>query len=175
MDPNEDFLRLFLANEGELQAFIRSLIRDPHICDDVFQEVALTCWRNFSRYEKDRPFAPCARGIAAQKILQLWDRSGRQPVAFSPQTMEAILAAFDRTEKDASQRLDALRECVKHLDEKSRQLLSYRYRESMKPDKIATLLNRTREAVYKALARIRTKLEDCIRRRLDSQRRALHG
>ncbi len=171
MDRNENFLRLFLANEGELRAFIRSLVRDPHVRDDVFQEVALICWRSFDHYEKARPFGPWAKGIAANKILQLWDRSSRQPVAFSPETVEAILAAFNRTAQAASPRLDALRECIKALPEKSRQLLSYRYERSFKPEKIAVLIKATRDAVYKSLARIRMKLEDCVRWRLASQRR----
>ena len=153
MDRNENFLRLFLANEAELRAFICSLIRDAHVCDDVFQEVALICWRSFGRYDKQRPFGAWAKGIAANKVMQLWSRSSRQPVAFSPETVEAILAAFNRTAEDASPRLDALRECIKGLPEKSRRLLSYRYEHSFKPDKIAGLVKGTREAVYKSLVK----------------------
>ena len=171
MDCNDDFLRSFLTNEPDLRAFIRSLIRDSHVADDVFQEVALTCWRKFDSYDKQRSFGAWARGIAANKIMQMWDRAGRQPVAFSPETVEAILAAFDRTEEDASLRIEALRECVQGLPAKSQQLLSYRYEQSLKPDKIAVLIKASRDAVYKALARIRTGLADCVRRRLESQGR----
>ena len=166
MDRHEQFLRLFLQHQSDVRAFIGSLVRDPHAREDVFQEVALICWRSFDRYEKARSFGAWARGIAANKMLQLWDRRGRQPVAFPPKTVEAILAAFDRTEQDASPRLDALRRCIDGLPDKSRQLLSYRYEHSLKPDRIAALLNRTRDAVYKALARIRMRLQDCVRRRM---------
>ena len=164
-------MRLFLTHEREVRAFIRSLIRDAHVRDDLFQEVALVCWRSFDRYEVGRSFGAWAKGIAANKVMQRRSRLLRQPMALSPQAVEAILAAFNRTERHAPDRLDALRECVEKLPGKSRQLLAHRYERSLKPDEIAELLRGTREAVYKALARIRTKLEDCIRRRLASESR----
>ena len=171
MDRNDDFLQAFLTNESDLRAFVRSLVRDPHVADDVFQEVALTCWQKFDRYEKHRPFGAWARGIAANQIKQMWDRAGRQPVVFSPETVEAILAAFDRTEDGASSRIEGLRECVQGLPPRSQQLLSYRYEHSLNCDKIASLIKASRDAVYKALARIRMRLADCVTRRLESQER----
>jgi len=171
VDCNDDFLRSFLTSEPDIRAFIRSLIRDPHVADDVFQEVALTCWREFDSYDRQRSFGAWARGIAANKILQARDRAGRKHVAFSPETVEAILAAFNRTEEDASLRIEALRECVRGLPAKSKQLLSYRYEQSLTGDKIAAIIKASRDAVYKALARIRTGLADCVRRCLESQGR----
>lgn len=35
MDRNDDFLQAFLTNESDLRAFVRSLVRDPHVADDV--------------------------------------------------------------------------------------------------------------------------------------------
>lgn len=166
MDQHEQFLRLFLQHQGDVRAFIGSLVRDPNVTDDLFQEVALICWRDFARYDPSRSFGAWARGIAANKVKQWWARARRTPVPFSPQTVEAILDAFDRTEADASARMDALRACLDELPQKARDLLAHRYEGEHKPGEIAGLLHTTRDAVYKALARIRTRLHDCIRRRL---------
>ncbi len=35
MDRNDDFLQAFLTNKSDLRAFVRSLVRDPHVADDV--------------------------------------------------------------------------------------------------------------------------------------------
>ena len=166
MDSHEQFLRLFLQHQADVRAFIGSLVRDATTTDDLFQEVALVCWRDFARYDPSRSFGAWARGIAANKVKQWWARARRTPVPFAPHTVEAILDAFNRTEADTSARMDALRACLDELPQRARDLLAHRYEGQRKPAEIATLLHSTRDAVYKALARIRTRLLDCIRRRL---------
>ena len=59
-----------MQHEGEIRAFIGSMLRDRTLCDDTFQEVALTLWEQADRYEASRPFGPWARGIAANKVLE---------------------------------------------------------------------------------------------------------
>ena len=83
MDRQEKFLRLFLQHQGDVRAFLGSLVRDPHARDDLFQEVALICWRDFARYDPTRSFGAWARGIAANKVKQWWAQARRAPVAFS--------------------------------------------------------------------------------------------
>ena len=166
MGQHDEYLRLFLAHEADVRAFIGSLVRDYHVRDDILQDVAAICWRQFDQYDHFRSFGAWARGIAANKIKQSRAESERFPMAFEPAVIEAVREAFDRTEAQASPRLDALRLCVESLPQKSRRLLETRYGEGRKPEQIARQLRSTRDAVYKALARLRAKLEDCIRRRL---------
>lgn len=166
MDDRDEFLKRFLRNEADLRAFIGSLVLDPHQREDVFQEVALALWRQMDVYDPGRPFGAWARGVAANKILQFRDKAARTPVAFAPATIEAVLAAYDRTEADASRRADALRDCVQKLPEKSRELLALRYDEQLDAEAISRRTQRTLDAVYQALSRIRALLADCIHQRL---------
>ena len=48
MDPQNEFLTLFLEHQVGVRAFIGSLVRDRHTRDDLFQEVALTLWHEFA-------------------------------------------------------------------------------------------------------------------------------
>jgi len=169
MDLQEDFLRLFLVTQSEIRAFIGSLIRDRHGCDDVFQEVALVLWKEFQRYDRSRSFGAWARGIAAKKVMQRWERLGRQPIPFSPQAMQAILEAYDRSEATALPQADALQRCLEQLPDKSRQLLVLRYEKSLKLGQIAQSANSSLDAVHKALSRIRQRLQECVERRLAAQ------
>jgi RNA polymerase sigma-70 factor, ECF subfamily len=164
VNAHDDFLLNFLRCEADLKAFIGSLVRNPHLRADVFQEVALALWRQIDAYDPSRPFGAWARGIAAKKVLQMRDKDARFPVAFSPETIEAVLQAYDRT--DADYRADALRECVRLLPEKARRLLEQRYEQNLPCDEIARASGATVEAVYQNLSRIRGRLEECIRRRL---------
>jgi RNA polymerase sigma-70 factor (ECF subfamily) len=161
----QDFLPLFLRCEADLKAFIGSLVLDPHLRADVFQEVALALWRQIDAYDPSRPFGAWARGIAAKKVLQMRDKNARFPIAFSSETIEAVLQAYERTDADAD-RADALRECVRLLPEKARLLLTQRYENNLPCDEIARASGSTVDAVYQNLSRIRGRLEECIRRRL---------
>ncbi len=166
MLARDEFLLQFLRCEADLRAFIGSVVLDRHAREDVFQECALTLWRELERYDSARPFGAWARGIAANKILQRRHNDQRFPVAFSPDTIRAVLNAYDRTEESASERSDALAECLKRLPDRSRELLAMRYERDLKPPQIASRTGRTLDAVYQALSRIRSKLEECIRSRL---------
>jgi RNA polymerase sigma-70 factor (ECF subfamily) len=173
MSSRDDFMQHFLRHEGDLKAFIGSLVPDPHLRADVFQEVALTLWQQIDSYDATRSFGAWARGVAANKVLQWRQRWARFPIAFAPQTIQAVLDAYERTEVDPLDRAEALRQCLRLLPEKSRRLLALRYEENLPCDQIALRLAGSLEAIYQSLSRLRGRLEECIRRRLSLQERAL--
>jgi len=169
MDRQEEYLKLLFGCELEIRAFVRSVVRDAHDSDDLFQEVALTLWKEFSRYDRSRSFGAWARGIAAIKLLQRRDQTRRLPVVLSPETIQAISAAFDRSEAQASGRAEALERCLEQLPEKSRHILTLRYERSLKVEQIAAELQASLDAVYQSLSRLRASLQDCINRRLAAE------
>jgi len=166
MDANQRFLKYFLQHQNALKAFIGSMVRDPHAREDVFQDVALAMCEAFDRYDETRSFKAWARGIATNKILKMWEQSKREIIAFSPETVEAIACAYEETDDQVSDAQEALRHCMERLPDRSRQLLGLRYGGSLKLKDIADRMGRTLSAAHKALARIRTSLQQCIERRL---------
>lgn len=160
------FLSHFLRHQDDIRAVIASMVRDRTACDDVFQEVALVLWRKFDEFDATRSFGAWARGIAVRKVLQSFDKTRRAPVPFAPETLEAILAAFDAEEPAASPRDAALVACIGKLPEKSRSLVAMRYDEGLSLDAIARRIASTLDAVNKALSRIRSALRECIEQRV---------
>ena len=79
MDRQQDFLKHFLRHQDDLRAFIGSIVRDRHACDDILQEVALVLWQKFDAYDPARSFGGWARGIAANKIMQSFAKAKRVP------------------------------------------------------------------------------------------------
>ncbi len=169
MDRQEEYLKLLFGCESEIRAFIGSIVRGSHDSDDVFQDVALTLWKEFSRYDRSRSFGAWARGVAAVKLMQRWDKTKRLPIVLSPEAIQAVSNAFDRSETLASRKADALEHCLDQLPDKSRQLLALRYERSLKTEQIACELQATVDAVYQSLSRLRARLQDCISRRLSAQ------
>lgn len=167
MKTNEDFLKLFLRHQGDLRAFLGSVVRDRSAAEDLFQEISLVLWRSFGNYDPARPFGAWARGIAVKKVLQGREKSRRLPLAFSPQAIQSVVDAYDRTEKLAPDPSDLL-ECIAKLPPRSQGLLALRYERSLKLAQIARELRSSLDAVHKLLSRIRENLQECLQRRLQS-------
>ena len=166
MDVHDEFLTLFLKHQGDLRAFIGSMIRERSARDDVLQETALVLWREFGRYDRSRSFGAWARGFAANKVLQRLERETRSPMSLPPEALPAVLAAYERTEGPDDARREALEKCLLELPDKSRTLLTLRYEHGLPLAQLAERVHSTMDAAHKALSRIRTKLQACVERRL---------
>lgn len=165
-DKQASFLEQFLKHQDDLRAFLCSIVRDRHACDDLFQEVALTLWRKFDEYDPSRSFGAWARGIAYRKVLQGFEKARKLPVPLSPEALQAVLDAYDKSETEHTAARSALIACLKNLPEKSRRLVVLRYEQSLQLAEIAELLHSTADAVHKALSRIRAALRTCVEERL---------
>src|SRR4029078_12415471 len=78
--------------------------------------------------------------------------------AFQVLARDALLM----TTEDASQREEALAECVKKLPREDRLLIERRYRGAQTPKQIADQSSRSVYSVYRALTRIHEALSKCI-------------
>ncbi len=147
------------------------MVRDPTAADDVFQDVALVLWRKFDEFDPSRSFGAWARGVAVRQAMQYFDRHRRTPIPFSPETIEALLKAYEEEEEsaetgDGAARQAALRHCIMALPEKSRRLLELRYDARLKLHEVAERLSTTLDAAHKALSRLRLALRKCIEKEL---------
>ena len=166
MDDQARFLGCFLKCQDDIRAFLCSIVRDRHACDDLLQDVALTLWKKFGEYDSSRPFGAWARGIAANKVLQSFEKSKKLPVLLSPEAIDAILDAYNQTEPESGAMHSALETCLKALPERSQDLVSLRYEKTLKLGEIAQRMQSSLDAVHKALSRIRLTLRKCIEQRL---------
>ena len=87
--PYEEFVRLFVAHEGRLRAFIRSLLPTWADVDEVMQETSLVAWRKFSRFERGTNFMAWAATIARFEALDHLRRRGREQLVFSTAVVTA--------------------------------------------------------------------------------------
>jgi RNA polymerase sigma-70 factor, ECF subfamily len=166
MSAHADFLKLILAHQDDLRAFLASLVRNAHDRDDVFQETVLTLWDKFDEYDRQRSFGAWARGIAVNKVLQYRSRTGSSPTPFSPQAIASIVDAFERQAAMGSDAIDALDKCMEPLPPESRRLLALRYVDWRPVATIAAEVGSTPAAMSKTLARLRARLYDCVQRQL---------
>lgn len=164
------FETLVRENEGALTAYLRTLIRDPGMIDDLFQETLITAWRKFDDFDQSRPLGPWLRGIALNLSRNAVRKRKREALVFSDelaQQAEAAIRILETREGDTwEERLSALSACLEKMPELSRNLIRMRYADGQNASAIAEQTQRSSTAVRKQLERIRRLLADCLRHRL---------
>ena len=168
-EQHRRFLTLYARHVERLRAYVGSMVRDWHMAEDINQELSIALWESFDKYDPDRPFISWARGVARNKVLHAFRTQRRAMPTLSPEAVAAITAAFERAEDLEESRLDALEQCLEQLDEGSRRLVSLRYREGQPLADVAEQRGASLAAVTKALARLRSRLADCVRQRMVMQ------
>ena len=167
---SESFLSHFLQVQQDLRAFIGAMVRDPAAREDVFQEVSMTLWKSYPKFDPSRSFGAWARGVAARKILENHRYSSRLPESVTPEVLESVAAAFVPEDELWQQRERALKECIGQLPKQSGLLVSERYSEGLSMDQLSQRRGLSVEALYQTLSRLRRLLRDCVTKRIDTLR-----
>ena len=169
-DATEAYLRLLAQHERWLAGYVYSLVPRAADVDDILQEVKVTMWRNFAQFEAGTNFRAWARQIATHQILNYRRSRRRRPDdSLEEAFIEAVAAEIDRRAGELDRRSEALDHCLRKLPATHRQVIVWRYFEDCGIDEIAARTERSAEAVYQLLSRIRGMLNDCISRRLAVQ------
>ena len=168
------FLRLFLQNERRLFAYVLTLLPNRADADDVLQEASLVMWDKFDDEHPPADFTAWGCRIAYFKVLDFCKKRQRSRVVFSQPVLERL--AETASEQAAALQLDERREalagCIEKLRPRDRDLLARRFAEGATVQSAAAHDGRSVDAVYKALAKIRQALFDCVTRTLATGRTA---
>ena len=163
-DNQEAFLRLYVANEVALRAFVRSLVPTPEDVGEVMQEIATVLWRKFKPADPPEQFRRWAFGVARLEALAHLRALARDRHVFGEDTIHLLAAsAEDLTDSLERERI-ALKDCLSRLPRDKRALLEAAYAPDSRIDHLAATTGRTPMSLYKALHRIRLELLDCARK-----------
>ncbi len=173
-EKSKRFLRLFLQNERRLYAYILTLLPNRADADDVLQEASLVMWDKFNDEHPPTDFAAWGCRIAYYKVLDCCKKQQRSRVFFSQTLLERLSeTAIEQTASlQLDERRDALAACIEKLRPRDRELLAHRFAEGATIQTAAAHDGRSIDAVYKALAKIRQILFDCVTRTLATGRPA---
>jgi RNA polymerase sigma-70 factor (ECF subfamily) len=165
------FLRLFLQNERRLYAYILTLLPNRADADDVLQEASLVMWDKFDEQHPPDDFAAWGCRIAYFKVLDFRKKRQRSRVLFSQALLDRLAetAVEQAGALQLDERRDLLAGCLAKLRPTDRDLLARRFTDGATVQSIATQVGRSGDAVYKALAKIRHALFECVTRALDAE------
>ena len=162
----QEFLRVFLANEREILRYVVALVPNLGDAQEIVQQTAVVLWEKFDQYDAERPFAPWACRFALNVTRQWMARRKRWKALLDGELAEELAVRREQLRSEFDARLVHLGQCLQKLPEEQRTLVDGYYFRQMDVATVSEQAERTVDAVYKALQRIRRQLRECIERSL---------
>jgi RNA polymerase sigma-70 factor (ECF subfamily) len=172
-EENKLFLRLFLQNQRGLYAYVLTLLPNRADADDVLQETSLVMWDKFDADGPPADFLAWGRRIAYHKVLDFYKKAHRAQARLSRVFVERIAqtATGEAEVLRLEERRTALAACLEKLAPRDRDLLNRRFADGATTLSTSEQLGRSVDAVYKALAKLRRSLFDCVQKTLGREGR----
>lgn len=161
----EDFVRLFSKYEGNVRAFVSSLLPNWDGVDEVMQQASLILWRKSDQFNysgEDKSYLDWAFMIARYEVLKYRRKWATDRLIFSEDVYELLAKEAEEIAIEQSEREKALKGCLQKLQNSQRNLIQTAYADGVSIKDAATKVGRTPTGLYKALARIRKHLHNCI-------------
>jgi len=163
-DSQQRFLRLFLTAEREIYRTVAAIVPNVEDARDVLQQAALALWERFGEYDSARPFAPWACAFAVNLARQWATRQARWKAVLDGGLADELVRRRQELRPEMDARFRHLSSCLNKLPHEQRQLIEGYYQRRTPIEALAGDAERTVEAVYKSLQRIRAILRACVER-----------
>lgn len=164
------FVRLLGQNQRRIYQYVLTLVPRWADAEEIIQETNLVLWREFDRFQPGTNFPAWACKVAFHQVLAWRKRRQRDRLEFSPAFLEVVAEETAASADVLEERSQALARCLEKLPAHQRDLVRLRYSEGSSIEAIARQVERTVEAVYRALSRVRHTLHDCVTRSLVQER-----
>jgi len=160
-------MRLFVAHEPELRAFLRTLLPSWESVDDVLQESSVVMWQKLDQLENEEGFLPWAKVIVRFKAMHARRTVARDRLVLSEETVMLLAEdAFETIPDQMDRERKALDSCLRKLSRENRDLVLLPYRRPGALTELAQQSGRSVNSLYKLLGRLREKLRLCVEREL---------
>ena len=165
----DDILRLFLQHQVMLSGFLYSLVQDWEIVEEALQESAVFICSRWQDFTPGTNFGAWARSIARMRCREVLQRKRRAVGALVD--LDTLADPISAEEWEAYSEItprhkEALTQCLQSLPTQHRKVVELHYLEQQPCERIATKLQRSVEAIYMTLSRIRKRLRQCVEQRL---------
>lgn len=154
-----------------IQSYAYSIVRDFHLAEDIFQEVAVVVARQQGTLPPIEELTPWLKEVTRRKSLELLRRHKRMPTLLSEETLERAANELEKVEAERDDdfrawRLKATAACVAKLKGMARRVVELRYGEDRNAScgDIARVVGRSVKTVYNVLGKAREALLACIER-----------
>lgn len=165
-DPKrlEQFNRTLAVHERPLRSYVFMLVPQSADVDEIMQEIMLVLWEKLEQLDPESNIFAWACQVARFKVQHYRRDKQRDRVIFSDALIEHLADEAGDVAGELDECQVALESCLQKLNPQHRNLLRLRYDEELPVNQIALSAGRSAEAIYKALARSRQFLHECVKR-----------
>ena len=169
LDRSKQLVLLMTQHQRRIFGYIYTLVPDRHDAEDLLQETSLVVCEKFEQFRPGTDFAAWACQIAYWEVRRARQKFARAKVVFNQEVVDAISETAAELAPQMSARHEALAKCLQKLHPRDRELLLTRYEPGSGVEAAAQRTGRSLEAAYKALARLRKLLLDCVSHQLSTE------
>lgn len=172
--------RLPELDAGALQAFfdhyfdrvygyLRRLVREDHLAEDLTQDVFLHVHRSLPSYDPERPLSPWVYTIATNKVRDHWrsrrHQEERRILSVDDEENAPVLAAQDGAPAaalESGEVAEKVAEAVAELPEMLRETFVLRFYDGLSFEQIGEIVERNETAVRKRYSRALQELRGTL-------------
>ncbi len=147
-----------------VSAFVNAVVRDFGNGTMCCRTSRWPCWNHTPLMTRPSLLA-WALGIARNQVGLYLRRRRRERLVFDDELIGTLAVAFADEGIASAAPLGHLRDCVKLLEGRARDLCDLRYQRDLKPVEIGARVGMAANSVAKALQRIREQLRECVSRK----------
>lgn len=169
----QEILQTLMKWRARISAAAWVVVRNTHAAEDIFQNVALKAMTRDVVFESDGAILSWAFITARREGIDWLRRHRRESACLDAGVLDLLDQEWLAARSSPSgARIEALRDCLEALPEKSRHVLRLRYFEGYSCDEVADKVGLGLDAMYKRVSRLHQDLKKCIELRLNQPKAA---
>lgn len=162
-----DIESLVRMHQVGIWRFLRAMGCSAAEAEDLTQETFLEVLRRPFEQRSEKSSAAYLRLVARHQMLMARRKGGREVGLADVEDIVDQWAAYTGPDdQDGGLKVEALKECLKGLEERERRALELRYKDEIPREEIGRALNLSDGGVKNLMERARDKLKRCMERRL---------
>jgi RNA polymerase sigma-70 factor (ECF subfamily) len=165
-ESRKRLMLLITRHQRQIFGYIYALVPNRYDAEDLLQETSLVICEKFNEFEEGTDFVAWACQIAYWRIRYSRQKFARSKVVFNQEIVDAVAQTASTMTGELDSRHEALGNCLQKLHPRDRELVLTRYEPGSGVAEAARRSGRTVQTAYKALARLRKLLLDCVSNQL---------
>lgn len=155
----------FMVHQQALLAYLLSIVPNLQDAQDILQDAFLVVSKKANTWTEGTNFFAWVCTIVRYEALHYARSSKKRMMPLDEEVME-LLHNEAPTPDNLETQIERLKECLKRLSPRARELIMLRYHNAQLPEQIAANVNWSVNAVRVALTRGRQALRECIEQHL---------
>lgn len=172
MDKKQsEILKKAFSYQDSLTAYAYVVLQDWNLAEDVVQDLFVTVSAKWQSFDSSRPLYPWLKRIVRNRAVDIIRSRSKEFYCADEELLDLVEQSFDvKADKDVkemrSRMSSTLKECIAQLNEKSKELIKGFYSDGKSCSILSGELQRSENAVYISLTRIRQQLRKCADKKL---------